>query len=896
MLSLTLRMLVLPIAVLISVSPWAHGYEIHINVGGEEIELPDGTIFLADRPYTPEHGYGFEGGARWHTWHAIGGCPDERLYQDIRHNCLTYHIDPPNDSYVLTFHFCDPISHGIDQGTMGWKINGSWVLSDLDLYARVGRTYAIDYRFPVTVTAGEILLDDIPNPNAELCGLSLISHSPDSDPPSAPVLTEILNGFEEVIINWEDNPEEDVAGYRVYRQLLPQGATICIMQELYLVSRYIDKHAYPDFTYNYWISAVDVYGNEGERSGPFEATPRLHESSPLPVCWIEIDPDSLKALNEDPELDIYYTCTVTLADSTYDAWLRYRGNVVRKLSKKSYKIKLQNTLYEDRRKLNCNSEMCDPCLMRESLSMDLFQDAGVPAPRTWWRALVLNGEHMGTYCDVEQVDEHFLEAREDLDNDANIYKCHANLEVLADSLEYLENYEKETNEDGSWSDLIEFIETLNWVSDEEFYETFIDFFDFEEYLRYFTVLMTINDGDAIYKNFFLYHDLDDDLWKILPWDKDLSWGIRWLFTPGVFWSHGLIQGAYPSGNVLAYRVFNEAILKNLYASMLYELVTESFPLDVIYGRIDATHALVEENGTLDVRKWFWEENDRLQAGDVEIREFAENRYDHILSHLAALVSGQELYINEFMAANDTTIADEFGEFDDWIEIYNPGPDPVFMGDYFLTDDLYDPIQWAFPDTTLQPECFLLVWADDDGQQGPLHANFKLSRNGEMIALHKKEDGAGPEIDPDDIDPMDLIFFGPQVADISRARIYDADYRWALRELPSPGQSNGSLQGVDGESGDLLLTLEGALRLQARPNPFRATVSLVLAGDRRSGAVEIFDLHGRLCRRLENDRSSGRWAWDGLLLNGCPAPRGYYWARFRAQDSVAGPAHRILFIR
>ena len=38
-----------------------------------------------------------------------------------------------------------------------------------------------------------------------------------------------------------------------------------------------------------------------------------------------------------------------------------------------------------------------------------------------------------------------------------------------------------------------------------------------------------------------------------------------------------------------------------------------------------------------------------------------------------------LFINEFMASNDSTIADEAGEYDDWIEVYNGDDDPVWLG-------------------------------------------------------------------------------------------------------------------------------------------------------------------------------------------------------------------------
>jgi hypothetical protein len=57
---------------------------------------------------------------------------------------------------------------------------------------------------------------------------------------------------------------------------------------------------------------------------------------------------------------------------------------------------------------------------------------------------------------------------------------------------------------------------------------------------------------------------------------------------------------------------------------------------------------------------------------------------------------QGLFINEFMADNDNIISDEYGQFDDWIEIYNAGPTAVDLGGMYLTDDINDPTNWMIP--------------------------------------------------------------------------------------------------------------------------------------------------------------------------------------------------------
>ena len=138
-----------------------------------------------------------------------------------------------------------------------------------------------------------------------------------------------------------------------------------------------------------------------------------------------------------------------------------------------------------------------------------------------------------------------------------------------------------------------------------------------------------------------------------------------------------------------------------------------------------------------------------------------------------------LLINEFMASNDTTIADPQGEFDDWIEIYNGGEDTVYLAGMYLTDDLSDPDKWEFPDIFITPGGFLLVWADGDAGDPGLHTNFKLSASGEQIGLYDISGGV----------PIDTLSFGVQTTDVSYGREADGGETWTFFTEPTPGSSN-----------------------------------------------------------------------------------------------------------
>ncbi len=143
-------------------------------------------------------------------------------------------------------------------------------------------------------------------------------------------------------------------------------------------------------------------------------------------------------------------------------------------------------------------------------------------------------------------------------------------------------------------------------------------------------------------------------------------------------------------------------------------------------------------------------------------------------------SSLTLVINELMASNETTITDENGEYEDWIEIFNSGTEEIYLGDKYLSDKEDNPVKWKFPDISIQPDAYILIWADEDGSQGDLHANFKLSASGEYVGIYDN-DGSGNAL-------IDGITFGVQQPDISFGRIPNGTGPFQSLQ-PTPGGIN-----------------------------------------------------------------------------------------------------------
>ena len=145
-------------------------------------------------------------------------------------------------------------------------------------------------------------------------------------------------------------------------------------------------------------------------------------------------------------------------------------------------------------------------------------------------------------------------------------------------------------------------------------------------------------------------------------------------------------------------------------------------------------------------------------------------------------------INEFVADNSATgLLDEDGESEDWIEIYNPGPNAADLSTFYLTDSALALNKWAFPAVTMQPDTYLVVFASSKGRAvagSELHTNFKLSAGGEYLALTKDDGGGGFDVANE---------YSPTYPSQEEGFSYGIDpdgITLGYLETPTPGAANG----------------------------------------------------------------------------------------------------------
>ncbi len=163
--------------------------------------------------------------------------------------------------------------------------------------------------------------------------------------------------------------------------------------------------------------------------------------------------------------------------------------------------------------------------------------------------------------------------------------------------------------------------------------------------------------------------------------------------------------------------------------------------------------------------------------------------------LTAPAAQGALLINEFLASNSKANADSQGEYDDWIEIANTGSVAVDLAGMYLTDDPTSPTKWQVPagfpaQTTVPARGYVTFWADEDILDGPTHANFQLSSDGEDVAL----------VDRDGKTVVDWIGFGEQFVNVSYGRYPNCGALWRYFNPPSRNAPNsGGYLGLVGDT-------------------------------------------------------------------------------------------------
>lgn len=340
----------------------------------------------------------------------------------------------------------------------------------------------------------------------------------------------------------------------------------------------------------------------------------------IPRFHLELDDEARASLRARPKEWVH--ATFRYAGQTYDdVAVRLKGNRSRQGlgGKPAFKIRFDKFVkgrrFLGRSELILNNLVEDPTAVREALGYRMHRDLGVPAPRTGWAQLVVDGEPYGLYLDVEAVDGQLLE-RIFGDDRGTLYEGEFGCDLHPDDAP---RFEQDEGKDLDHADLI----ALAAVAHDQPDQLLDDDgpLDLDRVVTYLAVSAVIGDFDGYRHahNYRLHHDRDRDRWSMMPWGLDRTFKKRLALTD--------------SGGLLARRCFADRDCRTRYAAALARAADHLEQL-IARGVLDRWFVIVDAAGHADPRRPH--AGDEVASARAALRRFVAERPAEVRAALPCL--------------------------------------------------------------------------------------------------------------------------------------------------------------------------------------------------------------------------------------------------------------------
>lgn len=280
--------------------------------------------------------------------------------------------------------------------------------------------------------------------------------------------------------------------------------------------------------------------------------------------------------------------------------------------------------------INVNAAYPDSSYLRDILPIENLHNMGLPAPETFPIRVQRNGDFYSLGIMIEQPDNEFLSRRTELlDPDGSLYKATGNGSWLASTTGF------EARNDSSLTDLATFTSGLNGANQLDF---LLENTDLPSLVNY----LAVNVVDSIFnpqKNYYVHQNRFGE-WMILPWDRDFSYGHRWLggadprgpAGPTSFlvtderyeWggSNNDFKGGY---NRLFDAIFDNPLTREMFYRRLRTTMDTVLAPGVLEARIEELRVLMKQEADLDRIEWGFTNNNSYQNFPQESFDAALDR-------------------------------------------------------------------------------------------------------------------------------------------------------------------------------------------------------------------------------------------------------------------------------
>ncbi len=387
--------------------------------------------------------------------------------------------------------------------------------------------------------------------------------------------------------------------------------------------------------------------------------------SPLPVYHLllpGLDPTDPTAINEyfdrgtpGDGCKFFRSGAFVFRGEVYpDIGVRFRGNTACFVKKRNLKLNFnRGRFFQGQNKLNLQALWTDKALVREHLAWDFMRQLGAPYSHTEFVRLHVNGAYHGLFLCLEHPDRSFLD-RNGLDDEGRLFKA---IQLRTEQSEglgvglaarngvdgYDELWEQENREDGDFSEIEQFIESLH-ADGTRAGGPSVDFMssnvDHELMITFQAGMVALNNLDSATKNHFLYRNPGDGRWGLITWDLDLVFGAYFDFLlpaqqglvvgtlndcmrsptevlrPAPLttnelirrdvnpWLHTSIRGNFMMNYLIDFflRAGNGHYQRS-YLIRLWDIMTEKYTSEALEAQLDELQELLLEEADEDLLRW-----------------------------------------------------------------------------------------------------------------------------------------------------------------------------------------------------------------------------------------------------------------------------------------------------
>jgi hypothetical protein len=347
-----------------------------------------------------------------------------------------------------------------------------------------------------------------------------------------------------------------------------------------------------------------------------DAGAEFFDSEELRTFKITLGKEQYAALADNNRNRKYVSATVAVGGVTYSnvaVRLKGMGSFRPVHEKPSFAVKFDEYV-EDQKffglsKIMLNNSSQDPTYLAELVSMSMFRDAGLPAPRVTHAFVELNGRKLGTYVAIEAVNKDFLR-RTFKNTSGTMYEA------------YLQDIDQTLDQDNGISikqrDRKALVEACNISDPAERWLSLQRVLNVDEFIDHTVLEMFVShtDGYAINRNNYrLYNDPTSGRFWFITLGAD--WGFQ---NPGIS-----IQP--PMNSLVVKAVLQTSQGRTQYRERFRTLYTNVFNVPVIAKRVDAAVARLKAANPGGAR--------RYDAYGAETRNAIAQRYRNIAEQLAA---------------------------------------------------------------------------------------------------------------------------------------------------------------------------------------------------------------------------------------------------------------------